>query len=358
MNLKGVDRWIFEGYWTRPSDLAAYRMIYCTYLLAMWLPLGLWLQHVPRAFFNPPIGLTAIFPAFLPTGVIIALNVLLALLVSMLLVGLFTEAASVGTSIILLSIRSWEYSLGKVNSDILLVITPLVLAWSGWGDAFSLDALRRPTPVAKTLRGSWNLSLLALLIGLAMFSSGWAKVSTGWLDPATRATYGHFVHFYVTGQPSWMADLAVRLKSGWLWKLADWFTVALEIGFVFAAFSRRAMYIFMAIACFFHLGVWLLFGIVFAHNIIAYGAFVSYSTLPLVGRIDPIAKSALFRFGSARALGWGILATAFLLALIGIVIERPLTALLHVSLAKVVILSGVVFGGIYLVRLGAEKVET
>lgn len=352
MKMKWLDSWIFEGYRTRSSDLAVYRILYSAYVLLVWLPMGLWLRHVPQAFFNPPVSLAALFTTFPPTFILSALNVLLALFVSMLLVGLLTRVASVGTCIVLLVIRSWEYSLGKINSDILLVITPLVLAFSCWGDVFSLDALRRSTPAPNTLRGSWNLTLLALLIGIAMFTSGWAKVSTGWLDPMTQSTYGYFVYYYVTGEPCWVADLALRIEFAWLWKLADWFTAALEIGFLFAAFHRRAMYIFMAIACLFHLSVWLLFDIVFTHNIITYGAFVRYSTLPLLSQgIEMIPKLHPFRFMPVWVLGWVILATAFLMTLVALLVQRPLASLLHMPLNKMIILLSVGFSCGYLVGL-------
>src|SRR5262245_3565401 len=168
--LNWLDSKIFQEYPAAATDLAVCRLIYSTYLLIAYLPIAPWLQHTPEAFFKPPLSFAALFTSFPPFWVFLSFNVLLGLVGAMLLVGLRTRFASAAITILLLVMNSWAYSLGgKVNHDILFVVCPLVLMYSGWGDALSLDSLRSKKNQVTLPRGSWCMSLLAWLIAVAMF---------------------------------------------------------------------------------------------------------------------------------------------------------------------------------------------
>lgn len=344
-----VDVWIFQSYYARATDLAVYRILYSSYVLLTYVPAATWLPHTPRAFFSPPLSLAALFTGVPSPFLLLALNTLLACCLSLLLLGWYTRAASVGTSLALILINSWAYSLGKIDHDILLVMTPAVLTGSGWGDALSFDARRRPPPPQAAPQGSWSLALLALLIAVAMCTAGWAKASTGWLNPATRATYAHLLtNYFVTGRQTWAAERSFQINALWLWKAADWSTVALELGFLYAMFRPRTMRVFTALACLFHCGVWLLFGIVFASNVVTYGAFLSYGNRFLVQRFREIAGRRFLCLGQLPA--WALLGVTSLLPLTALVVGRPLGACLGLPLDRLVILSGAVIGSGYLIR--------
>lgn len=120
-----------NSYAYRLTDLAIFRVIYATYILAAIIPVATWISLTPKAFFYPPLGPAALFTATPPANVLIGLNVVLALFSAMLLVGWKTPVASAGTGVVLLLLESWTYSLGKISHDILLVVTPLVLGFSG-----------------------------------------------------------------------------------------------------------------------------------------------------------------------------------------------------------------------------------
>src|SRR5262249_48333843 len=143
--MKWLDSWIFESYSARTIDLCVYRILFSGFLLIGGVPVAVWLSRAPRAFFNPSMSIAAMLNGFPPQLFIVALNVLLALFLAALCIGWNTRFASIGTSLILLALKSFEYSLGKIDHDILLVLTPLALASSGWGDSLSVDARRKPS---------------------------------------------------------------------------------------------------------------------------------------------------------------------------------------------------------------------
>jgi hypothetical protein len=112
--------------------------------LLLHVPVAAWLPLAPKAFFYPPLGPASFFTATPSGNVLLGLNLLLTALVSLLLIGWRTPLASVGTGVTLLILKTFEYSLGKIDHDIFLVIVPLLLAFSGWGRALSIDGRRHP----------------------------------------------------------------------------------------------------------------------------------------------------------------------------------------------------------------------
>jgi HTTM domain len=337
IRLRTFEARAIDSYGCRAADLAVFRILYASLVLVMVVPVATWLPLAPRAFFNPPIGPAALFTAPPPLSVVLGLNVLLSLFAAMLLVGWRTGVASAGTGLTLLALDSWAYSLGHITHDILMVVTPLVLGFSAWGRALSVDAARRRRP-ARERAEAWPIALLALLVGFAMFTAGWAKATTGWLDPELRCSYGHLVFNYLfTGRETWAAKLAVRVDSDWFWKVADWAAVALELAFLPAAVHRRPFCLILAVATLFHLWVLLLFDISFGANILVYGAFVRYTELPLfrtLGSVGPLSRPM-----AVIAFAVGVVAT-----LGG---ETPAVAL-HIPGDEVVVWAGAVVGTGYI----------
>jgi hypothetical protein len=291
------------------------------------------------------VGLAALADGFPSAWVMPALNAALVVAAALLTVGWRTPAASLATGTLLLLLKSWEYADGKINHDVLLVLAPLLLAFSGWGAAWSVDAWRRPVSAPQRLRPSSPLALVAFAIALSMFSAGALKLLTGWLDPAVHSTYGHLVINHVaTGRETWLSTAALASDSGWLWEPADWAATLLELCFVGAVLHPRAMRVAVSLACLFHLGVWLLFDIVFAANVLAYAAFVPYATLAarFTGRLPAVTPPRrLLYAGCAAAVGLG---------LAGLAVREPLEARLGVQLQEALILAGAAAGAAYLLR--------
>lgn len=321
-----------------PADLAVFRILFALFVLwrvALGAP---WLEGLPDVFFNPPLGLAAVFTGFPAPGVVTALNSVLIVAVTALLLGYRTRAASWVSGFALLAVNTWAYAVGKINHDILLIVTPLVLAGSGWGDRFSLDAQRHPAGGRGEMGNAGRMALLALLIGGAMASAGAMKALTGWLDPSLLCTYGHLVvNSEAVGREPLLASALRGIDAAPFWKTLDVLVVGLELGFAPAALHRRAFMLVLALATLFHLGVMLLFDIPFASNLVTYGAFVPWTRLPGVrGRgksLPPLLLAAGARpfwlalacaLGAVRLLAPSLPAAARYLTDVGVVVAGAL----------------------------------
>jgi len=160
-----------------------------------------------------------------------------------------------------------SFSFGKIDHGIFVILVPLVLAFSGWGGARSVDAHLAARDGRPPLEPSqWAVRLLAFMMGLAYLTAGLAKLRSGWLDPHTHGARGHFVEKYVEmNRDELLAPLFLRIHDvGLFWEALDWFTVALECGFVVTVLWWRTLRLAVACAALFHLGVLLIMNIQFS----------------------------------------------------------------------------------------------
>jgi hypothetical protein len=207
----------------------------------------------------------------------------------LLFVGCFTPIASVLVSALLIISRLWVFSLGKIDHDILFVITPACLAFSRWGEALSVDAWRRrmaddagSQPMVTSDRDAWPFGFLALLIAFGYVVAGAQKIIGGWLDISTSATIGWVVYFGTSiGRSTFgyrYIDELVRLPQ-FLQESFDWLTVAFDFAFAAGLANRRLFQSVCLVAVLFHLGTMLLFGIYFPSYPPVYAAFVPWGLL-------------------------------------------------------------------------------
>ncbi|MFE4470267.1 hypothetical protein ACFRFH_15765 [Leifsonia sp. NPDC056824] len=278
--LNAVGRWFERGDFT-PRDVAIFRIVFSLIMLAGF-PQFHWAADYPQTFFRPPWGPFALLGGFPPVQVLFALEALLAVALVSLLVGYFTRTASVIVSIVAIVGLGYSYSLGKVDHTMYLWVAPLFLLFAGWGDALSIDALRRgQRRSVPATTPQWPLRLYAVVTASAMLTAALPKISNGWLAPGSSATYASLVgEYFGNERTAWLAGFFVGLDVPFLWEALDWLTVIAEAALVVLVFTWRSRRIGLAILCLFHVGVLLTLTIAFWQNVVAYGAFLLWSRVP------------------------------------------------------------------------------
>lgn len=257
------------------TDLAAYRILFCVSSLLI-LPDVRWIARMPASAFEAPRGPFRLLTAAPEEWALVLLQVSAVVFLVLLAVGMFTRTASAGVAIALVTMGGLNFSFGKIDHSILWAIVPAILLFSGWGNSLSFDAGRAASPPAAT----WPPRLLALATAVSFAWSGIAKAATGWLDPSSHTAAGYVLQDHIAaGDPVSTAMVAVAAWPGT--EIADWLVVLLEVGALACVVSWPSFRVWIAVLCLFHAAIALALDIHFGWNIIVYGAFVSWSRVPL-----------------------------------------------------------------------------
>ncbi|RFA15148.1 hypothetical protein B7R21_03705 [Subtercola boreus] len=272
--MKYFDNWVVRGPF-RSADLGVYRIIFGLAALAL-LPNAQFLAGYPSSFFAPPPGPLQRLSGIPPLGVLISLEIALALALAAVVFGVFTRTASVVAGVLMVLTFGLTYSFGKIDHTIFLPLAALLVVWAGWGRSYSIDSLKtRADPDAPV--SQWPLRLFALLIGVGFATAAIPKFLGGWLKPGTQATEGHYWYeTLIDDRNQAFAPLFGHITSPIFWEPLDWVTVALEGGIILSVISWRSFRIMIALASVFHVGVLVMMNILFTTNVVAYAAFVPW----------------------------------------------------------------------------------
>ena len=304
------DSWVQQGPFTR-RDVAIYRILFALIML-FDAPHLRTLATYPDSLYNPPPGPFMLLHGFPPEPVLIAIEIVMFVLLTATLFGLYTTFSSIALTVVLIVGYGLNFSVGHIDHLIALAIVPAIMAFARWGDTLSIDALRRerstgtrhashrttpPTQSTKPEQPQWPLRFLALAIGVAFCTAVVPKLLGGWLSMSTQATYGYQVQRdFVDSGFHQVSSALVNVHVAALWEALDWATVILEGSVILCVLSWRAWRIALAVLTVFHLSIGLSLGIFFAGNVIAYGAFVSWGRLRLPEvHLSPRAAATLTR---------------------------------------------------------------
>lgn len=282
MNQKAFQIWIFESFTARAEGLALARIFSALFILFFLVPGSgtdhfAYLSTVPSDFFDPPPGPMMFLDQFPPLWVFQAVHTLIIFAVLAMLIGYYTKWTSILAGVSILFLQGFIYSLGKVNHEILIATVPVVMAFSNWGAAYSVDAMRGKA-AGKT--ESWPLTLLALIIGFMMFTAGFPKILGGWLDPSTQATQGHLLNqFYVRERDAFLAGYFAGFENVFFWEFLDWATILFEVGFLIAVFKASWFKLFVCFAVLFHFSTMMMLNIAFLPNFLAYALFLPWNRI-------------------------------------------------------------------------------
>jgi uncharacterized membrane protein YphA (DoxX/SURF4 family) len=228
-----------------------------------------WTLGLPEEFFDPRPGIGSLFNVPPSAGMLCAAHWSLMAVLGCLLIGWKTPLASIAATALMMLNNSFVYSWGKVDHDILLVLTPAALALSGWGSAWSIDAKR-----CDPFQRPWCLAMLALTLAIGMFTAGWPKLQTNWLDLNTQAVrQTTYIWQQSYGADVLLTGLMLDYMPLWFWESEDWLTVFVELGFFLAIWNLRTLRWALALLMLFHLGILLTLDIPFIGNVLTYGAF-------------------------------------------------------------------------------------
>lgn len=280
------------------QSVAIFRLLTGLFLLFFYTPGFQWIGQIPSAFYNPPLFSPAFFfQGFPPAETFLVLDILV--LVSILCILLGVRARLFTRLFVVFSVigYSFQYSLGKIDHNILLLVMLACMSFSGWGTQLALvpDKKKASDSLQK------SVALLAVLLCFGFFTAGFEK-ALNWLNVDLSRSGSAFWYqsgFYAMGRTHLLAPLGEKIPL-FVFKLMDYCAVLFElIPFVCLLLSRRAWIAWLSIACIFHLVNLLLLNIPFFLQAIIYLAFLDYTRLYSFVSVRPKLITSVFLIAGA-----------------------------------------------------------
>ncbi|WP_138432115.1 hypothetical protein [Fodinibius saliphilus] len=279
------DYFLHNDYAIPQKGLALYRIIYSAFFLLLGLPVFSWINKNPDIFFDPPqYSISALFSSFPPEWFFVFLDLSICILFFALLFGYKTKVVSILLTVLLIIGNSFRYSFGKIDHNIIVVLVPFFMSFSGWGNTLSLDAKLNPQTSLNNkdaISSGLPITILALLLGFGFFSAGYPKLFT-WIDfDLTTQGVKNWVlrGFYILGRDDFLISYFSQINYPLFWEILDIIAVLFELGFLIAVFNKKYFRIFVGIAIFFHLNNLLMLNISFTSHLIIYLLFINWNSL-------------------------------------------------------------------------------
>ena len=138
---------------------------------------------------------------------------------------------------------NFQYSLGKIDHNFLHLTMPIFMAFTNWGNHWSVDALRN----RKTqYNAPYGLSIFSMGLATAFFIAATRKIRGSWLDFDSQALH------YVLNKGS---GVFVDWIPIWLLEAGDWLVVGFELSFLLLYPRARWFTVCALAALFFHISV-------------------------------------------------------------------------------------------------------
>jgi hypothetical protein len=252
-----------------PGDLALARMAFCALAFLLYLPQDFseW-GTVAREFWMPISLFSLTSLPLLPAGVIAVIQMAFKVALAFAAAGLFTRLAllvAFGCSVYLLGLPQ---NFGQIQHfDTLVVLVFGILALSRAGDAWSIDAWlaarRGRRPAAGSGEYTWPIRTIWVMTAVIFFSAGLSKLRHSGLewvfsDHLAIVLVRH--QYYVSdGEPLTSWGLAIA-QYPWAPRLLAAISLATEVCYPLALFSRRARLVLVPAGIAFLVGIRLLMG--------------------------------------------------------------------------------------------------
>ncbi|MEM6369649.1 MAG: HTTM domain-containing protein [Myxococcota bacterium] len=298
-----LDRWIHGFYPLSLEGLGLYRIFFAGYVLLRFVPSAVWVSKFPKSMYAPaPASFALAFDSFPSVWFLGALDLFLVFSLIALLFGYRTRMTSCFVTIAFLAVNNFRYALGKIDHDILVVLLPLCMAASGWGERYSLDAHQREVPVARAAR-SWPITAMAALLSFGYFTAGFPK-ALSWLDFDfdTSGTRGWVLRgFFVNDREHLLLPEMVKLESQLFWEVLDYAGIVFELAFIPLLARPRWWRRYLVIACLFHVANGCMLNIAFAGLVAVYALFFDWDGLArgLSSRVVAVLRCMFTPLGTA-----------------------------------------------------------
>ncbi len=278
-------RLLDSGYPIPLSVLGVYRIAFSAYLLVLnAIPDLRWIAGYPSIFYDPAPGLPLIWRDFPPEWLLVAMEIGLILAICAMLVGWRTPVTSMAVTVIGYTANSAYFSFGKIDHTFMLWIVPGLMAFSGWGRLYSVDAARDGPADEDEIAPAWPVAVIGSLLALSFLSAALPKILRGWLSFETSAVRRHFLQLsFQLDRDQLLAGAFRDFEFQPFWEALDWAGVGLELAMAMALLWPFAQRWLLVAVWIFHLANLLILNISFYGPLPVYPLFFLPLVSPAVG---------------------------------------------------------------------------
>lgn len=226
--------------------------------------------EVSKSFWMP-VGIFEILHlSALSGGLLAAIQIIWKISLALSCIGIFTRLSTISSFIFGVYLLGLPHNFGKIHHvDALVVIILGIMAVSRCGDAYSIDRLmrrgrQRGGTSSERLRASgeytWPVRAVWVMFALIFFAAGVSKLRHSGLEWIFSDNMANLLTRSINdGHPllTWGVYL---VQYNWLPQLLAAATVALEISYPLALFSRKARWIVVPSVFFMQIGIWVFLG--------------------------------------------------------------------------------------------------
>ncbi|MBD3628572.1 restriction endonuclease subunit S [Cyclobacterium sp.] len=270
-----ITNWLKNTWKPTFFQLGLTRILFCLGFFIFDLPQFIEISSFELVFFDPPVGLSLLIGPITSSDFWWTFDLMLRIVFASLLVGFRTKESSIIFGLLLLFGFTYVYSYGKINHNIFPVIFPVIMAFTNWGGALSVDSIMNRT--TKIEPRGWPLTFLSFLLGWGYFTAGLPKLIGGWLDLSYSTTAGFMLRRYYSGaDPLYLNEMFVKINNLFIYKVLDYSTLLFELGFIFTIFWSPVFLRAVGMAAMFHLGVLLTVNIPFSLHVLVFLPYLIY----------------------------------------------------------------------------------
>lgn len=261
------DRWVVADEQITDSQKVNSRILAMSLLLiGPHLPRLKAVAEVPESLLNAELRFPAGHLATAPTLFLLVLSLAPAVTACSTLAGVATRRAGLATSLLLIVGNSILYSVeGKIVHHQWTAVAIALMSWTLWSGRSKLS-------------NKWSPRLiLAWLLAWGLSTSAVVKVWGGWLNPNFSAvrTELEVQSIRQGGFTTAASSLRSLLGDSFLWEVADYGTVALELVLIVAVLRPAYFRAAVIMLSLFHLSILAVLGISFVAILPAYVPFVA-----------------------------------------------------------------------------------
>jgi hypothetical protein len=234
--------------------------------------------EVSESFWMPVGIFKVLHLSALSGSLLAAIQIIWKISLALSCIGIFTRPATICSFIFGAYLLGLPHNFGKIHHfDALVVIVLGIMAVSRCGDAYSIDQLmrrgrRRGASSSERLRASgeytWPVRAVWVTFALIFFAAGVSKLRHSGLEWIFSDNMAILLTRSVEDDHPLLPWGVYLVEYSWLPQLLAAGTIALEISYPLALFSRKARWVIVPSVFFMQIGIWVFMGPTFLQFLI------------------------------------------------------------------------------------------